>query len=72
MESHLLYCLQLGCGSGLPGLELNRHPQFHVDFQDFVSERVRERASPHRFRFVESRGGGADGQAGEERARSVP
>ncbi|CAF4653103.1 unnamed protein product, partial [Rotaria magnacalcarata] len=26
----------LGCGSGLPGLELNKHRRFHVDFQDFV------------------------------------
>ncbi|CAF0866503.1 unnamed protein product [Rotaria sordida] len=34
--------LELGCGSGLPGLELNKHKQFHVDFQDFNREVVEQ------------------------------
>ncbi|CAF3123636.1 unnamed protein product [Rotaria sp. Silwood2] len=34
--------LEVGCGSGLPGLELNKHKQFHVDFQDFNREVVEQ------------------------------
>ncbi|CAF1341332.1 unnamed protein product [Adineta steineri] len=34
--------IELGCGSGLPGLELNKSQQFHVDFQDFNREVVEQ------------------------------
>ncbi|CAF3452108.1 unnamed protein product [Rotaria socialis] len=34
--------IELGCGSGLPGLELNKHRRFHVDFQDFNREVVEQ------------------------------
>jgi len=39
---NLTTVLELGCGSGLPGLELNKHKQFHVDFQDFNREVVEQ------------------------------
>jgi len=37
-SSRIVNVLEIGCGSGLPGLELNRHEHFHVDFQDFNRE----------------------------------